>query len=147
LISLRIFVQLRNLVDEGKISDGDEGRVNDQLNVLVTAITSCERLLTTRMPSAFIMQLRTILFIWLCTLPFVLVRALGPEVAMFAHFAVTWGLLGIEAAAQTCEQPFGYEYNDLPLNRLCDELCKDIDSTAKSAHTRANARLKEVANI
>lgn len=131
---------------DGKITGSDEGRVNEQLNVLVTAVTSCERLLTTRMPSAFIMQLRTLLLLWLCTLPFVLVRALGPEIAMFAHFAVTWGLLGIEAAAQTCEQPFGYEYNDLPLNRLCDELCRDIDSSAKSAQMRANARLKEVAN-
>lgn len=39
---------------------------------------------------------------------------------------VAYAILGIEAMAVEIENPFGYDFNDLPLGILCDEIAMNI---------------------
>ncbi|NJO72252.1 MAG: hypothetical protein HC825_12385 [Oscillatoriales cyanobacterium RM1_1_9] len=40
---------------------------------------------------------------------------------------ITFALLGIEAIGLEIENPFGYDYNDIPLNKIYQRLRDDIE--------------------
>ena len=56
--------------------------------------------------------------VWLCLLPFTLVEQLG--VRMVPVFSLTAFLvLKVEQLAVEIENPFGHDFNDLPLDAFC----------------------------
>ena len=63
-------------------------------------------------------MLRSVLVLWLCFLPFTLVEALGMRMVPVVSIT-TWLVLKIEGLAVEIENPFGYDFNDLPLEAFC----------------------------
>ena len=86
---------------------------------------ACERILKTPFPYAYVVHLRTFMTLWLTALPFALLSSCGwltiPTVAMVAY-----ALLGIETIGVEIENPFGHDFNDLPLDTICDTISTNL---------------------
>ena len=99
-------------------------------NNLIDALLGCERILKTPVPLAYTIHLKQLLLIFCFLLPFQLVGQMGwwtgPTVAL-----ISFTLLGVEAIGMEIENPFGYDANDLPLDTICAQIKRDIESIMK----------------
>jgi ion channel-forming bestrophin family protein len=100
--------------------------INRLLDQLVECLSRCERILAAPMPKAYSIHLRHLLLLYCLALPFQMVKDLQwwtiPVVGV-----VAFALFGIEAIGLEIENPFGYDANDIPLDRLCQKLHKDVE--------------------
>ena len=82
------------------------------------------------MPCAFsyVAHLRAFLLLWLILLPFTLVETMAWGTPVLVAF-ITFGLVGVELNAQELEDPFGRDYNDIPLGVLCDRIMQSTKAT------------------
>ena len=76
------------------------------------------------------------MILWLTTLPLTLAESMG-WVTVVICFIVAFAVLGIDAMAVEIENPFGHDFNDLPLGEsqflLGLRLCKLPESSGVSA--------------
>lgn len=104
---------------------------NQLIEKLVGYLGACERILNTPIPPAYAIHLKHLLFLYCSALPFYLVEDLGwftiPAVGI-----ITFALLGIEAIGIEIENPFGYDANDLPLDRLNEVLHSNLEELMMS---------------
>ncbi|MEM9215134.1 MAG: bestrophin family ion channel [Cyanobacteria bacterium P01_F01_bin.150] len=96
------------------------------LNDMVDVLGGCERILKTPIPLAYAIHLKQLLLIYCCTLPFQLVNEAGwwtgPITALIA-----FTLFGIEEIGIEIEDPFGSDFNDLPLDSICETMLHNIN--------------------
>ncbi|WP_309727977.1 bestrophin family ion channel [Chamaesiphon sp. OTE_75_metabat_556] len=96
------------------------------LNNMVDMLGACERILRTPMPLAYAIHLKQLLFLYCLLLPFQIVEELrwwtAPAIAL-----VSFTLFGIEAIGVEIENPFGTDPNDLPLDKICDTVDRNIE--------------------
>ena len=100
--------------------------MNTLLDKMVDCLGACERILKTPMPLAYAIHLKQLLFIYCLLLPFQLVGEIGfwtgPIVVL-----VSFTLFGIEAIGLEIENPFGRDYNDLPLDDICNTMRQNVE--------------------
>lgn len=104
---------------------------NQLIEKLVGYVGACERILNTPIPPAYSIHLKHLLFIYCTALPFYLSADLG-WLTIPAAGIITFALLGIEAIGLEIENPFGYDPNDLPLDRLNDVLLSNLEELMMS---------------
>src|SRR5439155_4793539 len=98
--------------------------------VMVDNQGGCEKIRRTPLPFIYAALLKQILFLYLMTLPFVLVPLMG-MLAPLVLMGVSLGMLGIEEAGVEIEDPFGLDPNHLPLDQICASIARDVaDLTA-----------------
>lgn len=90
-------------------------RVHEQM---VSALTGCERILRTPCPPGYVGMLRAVMMMWLCFLPFTLIEAMGFFMVPICSIT-TFVVLKLEQLAVEIENPFGLDFNDLPLEAFC----------------------------
>jgi putative membrane protein len=117
-IARRISEALRTARDRGVISDYILAMIDQNSQLLVDYIGSCERIQSTPLPFAYMVHLRRGLLLYCYTLPFALVTDYGWE-AVPLTFLVAYIFFGIEEIGVEIEGPFGTDENDLPLERFC----------------------------
>lgn len=100
-------------------------RIETYIGFLMDHQGACERILKTPVPFAHAIHVRQLLFIYLLTLPLVLIPIFG-WYSVLAITLIGMALLGIEEAGVEIEDPFGHDYNDLPLNSICDVIHRDV---------------------
>jgi ion channel-forming bestrophin family protein len=100
--------------------------MQELLNNLVDNLGACERILKTPMPLAYAIHLKQLLILYCLLLPFQIVESLGWWTGLIAAL-VGFTLFGIEAIGLEIENPFGYDPNDLPLDKICDTMKRNID--------------------
>ncbi|KAI9498515.1 Bestrophin, RFP-TM, chloride channel-domain-containing protein [Zychaea mexicana] len=128
-LPLEILFLVALYVNQAKRSNKIESNfvsvVTSSLDTLVNALTAFERISTTPVPRAYNIHLKQGVILYIFFLPFALVNPLAwlvtPIVAL-----VSFTLFGIEAIGAEIENPFGYDYNDLPLNTYCEELKREV---------------------
>ncbi len=124
LISRR-YAALRQWKKEGYI-DGDELRVIDSDLVRFLDICGgCERIRNTRVVRSYRHFGRQSVLIYLLTFPWALVQDFGwwtiPISTIMAYF-----MIGLEVVAEHVEQPFGYDEDDLDLDRICISIERSV---------------------
>lgn len=77
------------------------------------------------MPFAYVAHLRSFILIWLALLPPLFCTQVG-WLALPAQFLVVVLFLGLDSISGEIENPFGYDWNDLPLDELLENLVKDL---------------------
>jgi ion channel-forming bestrophin family protein len=77
-------------------------------------------------------HIKQLLFIYLLSLPFVLVGEMS-WVAIPTSAVIAFGLLGIEEAGVEIEDPFGDDPNDLPVETICATIGRDSKALAEAA--------------
>jgi ion channel-forming bestrophin family protein len=96
------------------------------LDMLVDSWGACERILKTPIPLAYAIHLKQLLFIYCLALPFQVVNELRVWTAVFVGL-VSFTVFGIEAIGIEIENPFGHDANDLPLDRICETMERNIE--------------------
>jgi len=110
-------------------------QVTDQLNILYGAYGAMERIKGTPLPFAYAIHLRTFLLLYLFLWNMVMIAKYEWESLPFL-FLLNWALLGIEAAAVECEQPFGYNTNHLTLGKVSVVIARNIAQALKETNER-----------
>ncbi|WP_242049066.1 bestrophin family protein [Planktothrix sp. FACHB-1365] len=117
--------------------------LNRSLDQIIMLLSGCERILNTPLPRPYSIHLKHLLLLYCFALPFQFVQELDwftiPVVGI-----ISFALLGIEDIGVEIENPFGYDRNDLPLDRFCQQLQAEIEtewvdldiSTPKNGKTR-----------
>jgi len=102
----------------GHISDILLTAGDQNVQLLVDYVGSCERIHKTPLPFAYMVHLRRALLLYCYSLPLALVRDFAwwtiPCTLMVAYI-----LMGIEEIGVEIEDPFGDDENDLPLEEFC----------------------------
>lgn len=120
---------------EGHLSPWGVRHMEELLAVLVNAQGGCEKIQKTPLPFVYASMIKQLIFVYIATLPIVLVRQQGWGTPLFVA-AVSVGFFGIEEASVETEDPFCQEENSLDLETYCFTIIRD---TAQLA-TRAEAR-------
>ncbi|MEA5511875.1 bestrophin family ion channel [Crocosphaera sp. UHCC 0190] len=96
------------------------------LDTMVDVLGACERILKTPIPLAYSIHLKQLLLLYCLTLPFQFVddvKWVTPPIVALISFTV----FGIEEIGIEIENPFGYDANDLPLDKICQTMEKNIE--------------------
>lgn len=96
------------------------------LDAMVDTLGACERILKTPIPLAYSIHLKQLLLIYCLGLPFQMVDEFGWFTAIVVGI-VAFTVFGIEEIGIEIENPFGYDRNDLPLDKLCATLWINIE--------------------
>ncbi|KAI8142424.1 Bestrophin, RFP-TM, chloride channel-domain-containing protein [Fennellomyces sp. T-0311] len=128
-LPLEILFLVALYVNQAKRSNKIESNfvsvVSSSLDTLVNTLTAFERISNTPVPKAYNIHLKQGVILYIFFLPFALVDSLAWLVAPIVAL-VSFTLFGIEAIGAEIENPFGYDYNDLPLNSYCEELKQEV---------------------
>ncbi|CAO3641670.1 unnamed protein product [Cunninghamella blakesleeana] len=125
-ILYRIALYINTVKAAGKIESNFVSVTTNSLDTLVNTFTAFERIVHTPIPKAYNIHLKQGVVLYIFFLPFTLVESLGYLVVPVAAL-VSFTLFGILAIGNEIENPFGYDYNDLPMNRYCDELKREVE--------------------
>ncbi len=126
---LAIASRLSNLFLTAKnsklISDMQFIALDANLQRLIDYLGGCERIQNTPMPFAYMVHLRRALIVYCFTLPFALLDKYGWATLLIV-LIVSYIMFGIEEIGVEIENPFGSDENDLPLERLCETIGKNV---------------------
>ncbi|WP_271251934.1 bestrophin family protein [Pseudanabaena sp. Chao 1811] len=100
--------------------------MNSHLNALVEGLTSCERILKTPLPIAYCIYLKRLILIYCIGLPFHLVLEIHWLTAI-AVGLVSFILMGVEQIGNEIENPFGHDFNDLPIDAICEGVTANVE--------------------
>jgi len=98
---------------------------NQKTEEVFIAFGGCQRIATTPIPKAYSIHLKHLLLIYCFAIPFQFVAELNWWTIPVAGI-ISFTLLGIEAIGLEIENPFGYDYNDLPLDNITTKMTEDI---------------------
>ncbi|MFM7885764.1 MAG: bestrophin family protein [Pseudanabaena sp.] len=100
--------------------------MNNQINALVEGLTSCERILKTPLPIAYSIYLKRLILIYCIGLPFHLVIDIHWMTAI-AVGLVSFIVMGVEQIGNEIENPFGHDFNDLPIDAICEGITANVE--------------------
>ena len=120
-----IFKKIHELFQQGLITGEQFLILNNEFTALTDICGACERIKNTPIPFAYSAFIRKFLFIYILTLPLGYVYTLGYYVAPIVGL-VTYVFGSMEFIAEEIEDPFGLDKNDLPLEKLANNIKKHI---------------------
>lgn len=124
-VALRISDELAGAWKSGCTSDRIATSIESNVQFLVDCLGGCERIQNTPLPFAYVAHLRLALFLYCATLPFALVEIFG-WTTVLDTLLIVYILFGIEEIGVEVENPFGHDYNDLPLDELCGTIEREL---------------------
>jgi len=93
----------------------------------VTAYHGMMTLIDTPFPFPLVQMTRTVLFLWIFTLPFALANDIdGLLPLLFVNFFCTYGFIGLELTSIEIGEPFGSLVNSFPVEALSEVVISDI---------------------
>ncbi len=113
-------------VREGRLDPMMASRMEALVCVLVDNQGGLEKIHRTPLPFVYAALIKQVLFLYLATLPFVLVAKMH-FMAPLVVAGVSLGMLGIEEAGVEIEDPFALDPNHLPVDQLCDKIRRDVE--------------------
>ncbi|MEG4989001.1 bestrophin family ion channel [Microcoleus sp. BR0-C5] len=129
-IALWIQDYLKEQCNQNRLNIHDFQSLQQLLNSVLDKFGLCICILMTPQPRAYTIHLRQLTLIYCFTLPMRLVGDFGwltsPIIAIIA-----FTLFGIEEIALEIENPFGRDYNDIPLDNLCDVILNEVEGVMK----------------
>lgn len=111
--------------DRGLVSDYVFTALDNNVQLLVQYIGGCERIHKTPLPFAYVVHLRRAVLFYCYTLPFGLVQDFGGW-TLVATLLISYVFFGIEEIGVEIEDPFGADENDLPLERFCATIERNL---------------------
>ncbi|RYY21960.1 MAG: hypothetical protein EOO04_17005 [Chitinophagaceae bacterium] len=110
---------------QGTISGEQLILLNGELTSFTDICGACERIKNTPIPYSYSAFIKKFFFVYIMTLPFGYVFTLGywliPVVAI-----VFYVLASLELIAEEIEDPFGKDSNDLPMERMAENIRKHV---------------------
>ncbi|ORZ37002.1 Bestrophin, RFP-TM, chloride channel-domain-containing protein [Catenaria anguillulae PL171] len=107
------------------------GVLTTTISNLVDTVTNLERILTSPIPIAYTVHLKQALYIYLLILPFQIIQQFF-ALTILIVFLAAFTLLGVESIGQEIENPFGYDLNDLPIDKFVHDMREEIAAVMSS---------------
>lgn len=122
---------LQQEYDRGLLTVHQLASIHNLMTRLMDNVGGCERILKTPIPAAYVIHLNQLILLYCLMLPFQVVKELGIWTGIFVAI-VSFALFGIEEIGVEIENPFGYDYNDLPLEQICQGIRNNIEEFINS---------------
>lgn len=110
----------------GKLSGHQLLYINAELQSFTDVCGACERIKNTPIPYSYSAFIKKFIFIYVLTLPFSYVFALGIYVIPVVVF-IFYVLASLELIAEEIEDPFGNDANDLPTEKIASNIKKHVE--------------------
>lgn len=118
-------LKIQQMYKEGLITDAHLINFNNELSALTDICGGCERIKNTPIPYSYSSFIKRFIMIYVITLPIGYVFQLGYYVAPLVTF-IAYVLGSLELIAEEIEDPFGGDPNDLPLQKICNNIQKHV---------------------
>ncbi len=119
--------------EQGALADMTWMPFEQSLTTLSNVLGACERIRNTPIPYSYAVLMHRIVAVYCTLLPLGFSESVGFSTP-FLVFAVSYALFGLDAIAEEIEQPFGTDPNDLPLDRICEVIERDIKHMLREPH-------------
>lgn len=121
-----LFKKVNSLFETGKIKGEQLIVINSELQSFTETCGACERIKNTPIPISYSAFIKKFIFFYVMTLPWGYVFNLGYLVIPVVAF-IFYVLASLELVAEEIEDPFGTDSNDLPMDKMCATIQKQID--------------------
>lgn len=109
----------------------------EMVDTLNTNLGGYERILNTPMPLAYSLHLRHLIYLYCLIFPFQVVDSLQ-WLTIPATCLVAFALFGIEEIGVEIQNPFGYDENDLELDRYCEIIRNNVEEIVATTNEYQN---------
>lgn len=124
-IAAVLFKKTNSLFENGKIKGEHLIVINSELQSFTDISGACERIKNTPIPFSYSSFLKKFIFFYVMTLPWGYVFSLDYLVIPVVCF-IFYVLASLELVAEEIEDPFGVDSNDLPMDRMCENIQKQV---------------------
>jgi putative membrane protein len=124
-IASMIHHRIYSLHSEKKISGDALITLSSEVGSFTDICGACERIKNTPIPFSYSSFIKRFIILYVATLPWSLVSNLGYwsiPVVLFVMYALS----SLEVIAEEIEEPFGEDANDLPTDRIADNIAKQV---------------------
>lgn len=121
-----LFKKVNTLFETGKIKGEQLLAINNELQSFTETCGACERIKNTPIPISYSAFIKKFIFFYVMTLPWGYVFNLGYLVIPVVAF-IFYVLASLELVAEEIEDPFGTDSNDLPMDKMCANIQKQVD--------------------
>jgi putative membrane protein len=125
-IAKMIFQKINILYTSHKITGDQLIILNNELLSFTEICGACERIKNTPIPYSYSTFIKKFIFLFVLTLPFAYTFTLGYYVIPVVTF-IFYVLASIELISEEIEDPFGYDDNDLPTQKIAENIKKHIE--------------------
>ena len=126
-----IFKKTNLLYKDSKISGEQLLAINTEITDFTNICGACERIKNTPIPLSYGMFLKKFIVIYVATLPIGYVFSLGYFVILAVPFAF-YVLASLEIIAESIEDPFGTDSDDLPIDKITENIKKHTQEVLKA---------------
>jgi putative membrane protein len=120
-VALLMYQHVQQLYQDKKITGDQLIVLNNELQSFTDICGACERIKNTPIPFSYSVFIKKFIFIYVMTLPFGYVFTLGYYVIPVVAF-VFYVLASLELIAEEIEDPFGGDPNDVPTEKLAQNI-------------------------
>ena len=125
-VAKMLYQKTNDLYSAKKISGDQLITLNNELTSFTDICGACERIKNTPIPYSYSAFIKKFIFIFVLTLPFSYVFTLGYYVIPVVVF-IFYVLASLELIAEEIEDPFGTDANDLPTDKIAENIKKHVE--------------------
>jgi putative membrane protein len=125
-VAKMLFHKINDLYNSKKITGDQLIILNAEVQSFTEICGACERIKNTPIPYSYSVFLKKFIFFYVMTLPFGYAFSLGYYVVPVVVF-VFYVLASLELIAEEIEDPFGTDDNDLPTQKIAENIKKHIE--------------------
>lgn len=125
-IASMIFQKVNDLHEQKRISGDQLIILNTELQSFTDICGACERIKNTPIPYSYSAFIKKFIFFYIMTLPFGYVFSLGYYAIPVVIF-IFYVLASLELIAEEIEDPFGLDANDLPIEKISENIKKHVE--------------------
>ena len=124
-VAKMMFQKINDLYESKKISGDQLIIINSEIQSFTDICGACERIKNTPIPYSYSAFIKKFIFFYVMTLPFGYSFSLGYYVAPVVVF-IFYVLASLELIAEEIEDPFGNDENDLPTQKMAENIKKHV---------------------
>lgn len=125
-VAKMIFQKVNDLYVQKKITGDQLIVLNSEVQSFTDICGACERIKNTPIPYSYSAFIKKFIFFYVMTLPFGYVFSLGYYAVPVVIF-VFYVLASLELIAEEIEDPFGFDANDLPIEKIASNIRNHIE--------------------
>ena len=124
-IASLMYKRVTRLYEQGRIKGDQLIVINAELQSFTDVCGACERIKNTPIPFSYSVFLKKFIFFYVMTLPLSFVFSLG-YIAIPVVAFIFYVLASLEMIAEEIEDPFGADENDLPTEKISENIKKHV---------------------
>ncbi len=125
-VAKMIFQKVNDLYVQHKITGDQLIVLNQEIQSFTDICGACERIKNTPIPYSYSAFIKKFIFFYVMTLPFGYVFSLGYYAVPVVIF-IFYVLASLELIAEEIEDPFGFDANDLPIEKISANIRRHVE--------------------